>query len=555
MDYLPKEFAGDGSGFTNPFRYVPAPAVREAARRLMERISGSPELEKALCTGKMLGVLVVRDQSGNTGYLSAFSGLVDGKSRIEGFVPPIFDLTSPDGHYRSKEKEISSIVLQLRELENSPSYLRSKEELTAVRTRMHSALESMREKMAASRSSRAKERSEGASDARLAELNRQSQFEKAEYKRVRAHYEAEIASLEANLQQYAERIASLKKQHRRMSDDLQRWIFGQYTVHNAKGEQSSIWQIFAEKNLVPPGGTGECAALKLLEYAFRNGLEPLSMGEFWYGKPSPTAVRVQGHFYPSCTSKCGPLLGFMLKGLEIDEFQPPVLSGVELIYSDDHIIVVSKPSGVPSVPGLDGKISVLEYLETEFGGNVFPVHRLDMDTSGLMVFARTPQAQAHLQQQFEDRKVSKTYWARLCPPDDVPVYDVADARPAPDSGTISLPLAPDYDERPRQKVDPHSGKPAVTDYRILGTNPDGTTDILFHPLTGRTHQLRVHSAHSLGLSRPIAGDLLYGGYLPGIHRLCLHAQWLAFEHPETGEWVSFECNKNRPGLAGRFEGL
>ena len=555
MDYLPKEFAGDGSGFTNPFRYVPAPAVREAARRLMERISGSPELEKALCTGKMLGVLVVRDQSGNTGYLSAFSGLVDGKSRIEGFVPPIFDLTSPDGHYRSKEKEISSIVLQLRELENSPSYLRSKEELTAVRTRIHSALESMREKMAASRSSRAKERSEGASDARLAELNRQSQFEKAEYKRVRAHYEAEIASLEANLQQYAERIASLKKQHRRMPDDLQRWIFGQYTVHNAKGEQSSIWQIFAEKNLVPPGGTGECAAPKLLEYAFRNGLEPLSMGEFWYGKPSPTAVRVQGHFYPSCTSKCGPLLGFMLKGLEIDEFQPPVLSGVELIYSDDHIIVVSKPSGVPSVPGLDGKISVLEYLETEFGGNVFPVHRLDMDTSGLMVFARTPQAQAHLQQQFEERKVSKTYWARLCPPDDVPVYDVADARPAPDSGTISLPLAPDYDERPRQRVDHYSGKPAVTDYRILGTNPDGTTDILFHPLTGRTHQLRVHSAHALGLSRPIAGDLLYGGFLPGIHRLCLHAQGLAFEHPETGEWVSFECNKNRPGLAGRFEGL
>lgn len=552
MDYLPKEFAGDGSGFTNPFRYVPSPAVREAARRLMERISGSPDLEKALCTGKMLGVLVVRDQSGNTGYLSAFSGLVDGKSRIEGFVPPIFDLTSPDGHYRSKEKEISSIVQQLRELENSPSYLRSKEELTAIRTRMHSALESMREKMAVSRSSRAKERSEGASDARLAELNRQSQFEKAEYKRVRAHYEAEIASLEANLQQYAERIASLKKQHRRMSDDLQRWIFGQYTVHNAKGEQSSIWRIFAEKNLVPPGGTGECAAPKLLEYAFRNGLEPLSMGEFWYGKPSPTAVRVQGHFYPSCTSKCGPLLGFMLKGLEIDELQSPVLSGVELIHSDDHIIVVSKPSGMPSVPGLDGRKSMLEMLREAFGGEVYAVHRLDMDTSGLMVFARTPEAQAHLQQQFEERKVSKTYWARLCPPDDVPVYDVADARPHPDSGTISLPLAPDYDERPRQRVDPHSGKPAVTDYRILGTNPDGTTDLLFHPLTGRTHQLRVHSAHSLGLSRPIAGDLLYGGFLPGIHRLCLHAQGLAFTHPETGEWVSFESNKNRPGLAGRF---
>ena len=556
LQYLPEEFAlGLKEGeFNNPFRYEPCAAVREAAFGLMARIGESPFLSEAFRPGKMMGVLVVRDASGRLGYLSGFSGLAAGKSRIEGFVPPIFDLTETQGHYRKMEEEISGIVCRLKELESDCGYLNLQSGLSGARSQMSLRLNDMRSRMECSRRARETERETGAGPERLAELVKQSQFEKAEFKRMKKHFEQSIAELESGLTEYSKQIGLLRQQHRELSDSLQKWIFDHYIVHNACGEQVSVWDIFAANGLVPPGGTGDCAAPKLLEFAFRNGLKPLAMGEFWYGQPSRTAVRVQGHFYPSCTSKCGPLLGFMLKGIQLVESASEVSQNVQVIHSDNEIIVVSKPSGMPSVPGLDGRLSVLDYLKTCFGKDVYPVHRLDMDTSGLMVFARTPQAQAHLQQQFEERKVSKTYWARLCPPDPNPA--VPDPNPsahdrnlsAPDfcttdihkSGTISLPLSPDYDERPRQRVDLHSGKQAVTRYRILSTAPDGTSEVLFHPLDGRTHQLRVHSAHSLGLSRPIAGDLLYGGQLPGIHRLCLHACSLSFDHPSTGERLVFE---------------
>lgn len=518
----------------NPFRYAPTPAVRAAARRLIQRIADSPDLDQAFSPGKMLGVLVVRDKAGRIGYLSAFSGLAGGKSHLDGFVPPIFDLTTPEGYFRRKEKEISEVVQKLKLLENDPEYIQLKTELHSAGERMDSELKGLRKTMEVSRAGRAAERACGVSAERLKELQRQSQFEKAEYRRVRKAISEKIALLEEREKQFRGQMKALKEQHRQMSDELQRWIFGNYTVHNALGEESSIWQIFASRGLVPPGGTGECAAPKLLEYAYRNGLEPLSMGEFWYGKSSLTAVRVQGHFYPSCTSKCGPLLGFMLRGLNSHEPdsgpEKPCADSFEVLYSDKDIIVAVKNSSVPSVPGLDGCKSLLEMLQEHFGREVYPVHRLDMDTSGVMVYARTRQAQANLQQQFETRRVDKTYWARLCP------GDIA----LDHCGTISLPLGPDYDERPRQKVDKTAGKEAITEYKCLCTHPDGTTEVLFHPLTGRTHQLRVHSAHALGLARPIAGDLLYGGALPGISRLCLHARSLSFTHPSTGELLNFE---------------
>lgn len=554
LQYLPEEFAmGLKEGeFNNPFRYEPCAAVREAASGLMARIGESPFLSEAFRPGKMMGVLVVRDASGRLGYLSGFSGLAAGKSRIEGFVPPIFDLTETQGHYRKMEQEISGIVCRLRELESDCGYLNLQSRLSEARSQMSLRLNDMRSRMECSRRARETERETGAGPERLAELVKQSQFEKAEYKRVKKRFEQGIAELESGLTEYSKQIGLLRQQHRALSDSLQKWIFDHYIVHNSCGEEVSVWDIFAANGLVPPGGTGDCAAPKLLEFAFRNGLKPLAMGEFWYGQPSRTAVRVQGHFYPSCTSKCGPLLGFMLKGLKLVDSASEVSQSVQVIHSDNDIIVVSKPSGMPSVPGLDGRLSVLDYLKTSFGEDVYPVHRLDMDTSGVMVYARTPEAQANLQKQFEERTVSKTYRARLCPPDMTPsapdalTMKSSETTPVsaePQSGTISLPLSPDYDERPRQKVDFHSGKEAVTEYRILGTNSDGTTDIDFHPLTGRTHQLRVHSAHALGIGRPIAGDLLYGGFFPGVNRLCLHACSLAFFHPTTGKRLVFEDSK------------
>jgi tRNA pseudouridine32 synthase/23S rRNA pseudouridine746 synthase len=319
-----------------------------------------------------------------------------------------------------------------------------------------------------------------------------------------------------------------------MSESLQDWIFRQYIVHNASGESASISDLFSDCGLVPPGGTGECAAPKLLEYAYRNNIQPLAMGEFWYGRSPQTAVRTHGHFYPSCTSKCGPLLGYMMKGLECIETSGRLHAQPAVIYQDRDIIVAEKPSGMPSVPGLDGRESLQEWI-----GDCIPVHRLDMDTSGVIIFARNEQAAVNLRRQFEEHSIRKTYIARASGNSTIPLRT---------SGTIDLPLSPDYDERPRQKVDFQQGKEAHTDYKVADINPDGTLDLLLYPHTGRTHQLRVHCAHNLGLGLPILGDRLYGSASVTSNadtRLHLHALSITFRHPATEEVLTFSSDTLR----------
>ena len=316
------------------------------------------------------------------------------------------------------------------------------------------------------------------------------------------------------------------------SAELQQWIFRQYKVHNALGEELSIADIFAHKGIVPPGGTGDCAAPKLLEFAYRNGLKPIAMGEFWYGRSPAREVREQGRFYPSCTGKCGPLLTWMMKGLDVD---PNPLDTVlespeapEVLYLDDYIIVADKPSGMLSVPGRTGAASLLEWLRERYGETVESCHRLDMDTSGIMVFARSVACKAELERQFANREVKKVYRARL------------DGGPWNHGmkGTIALPLMLDYYDRPRQMVDHENGKLAVTEYEVLEILPDGSVDVLFRPLTGRSHQIRVHAAHSRGLGHPVRGDRLYGSGRQG-ERLWLRACGLQFHHPASGKLMSF----------------
>lgn len=317
----------------------------------------------------------------------------------------------------------------------------------------------------------------------------------------------------------------------RESARLQDWLFDQYKVLNANGEQLSVKRIFARRGLVPPGGTGDCAAPKLLQYAYLHGMKPLAMGEFWYGTSHSSEVRVHGHFYPACFGKCGPLLSFMMEGLDVEpnpldreyEGREPAV-----LHADSSIIVVDKPAGMLSVPGRNGVGSLLDWLAERYG-EVHSCHRLDMDTSGIMVYARNVPCKAALEAQFAGREVSKTYRARLS------AGNSPFRRSA--SGTIALPLSPDYYDRPRQIVDMSSGKPAISEYKILEMLPDGEIDIVFHPLTGRTHQLRVHAAHPSGLGRPIKGDLLYGG--TPADRLYLHAESLGFTHPTSGEKLTF----------------
>ena len=316
----------------------------------------------------------------------------------------------------------------------------------------------------------------------------------------------------------------------RDSRELQEWLFRQYRVMNGMGEEMDVKEIFALRGLVPPGGTGECAAPKLLNYAFRNGLKPLCMGEFWYGaSPSSGEVRQHGRFYPSCTGKCGPLLSWMLRGVEVEDNPLQRVAGfntIKVLYEDDILLAVNKPSGMLCAPGLTGTESLQEILEKDYG-KLYSCHRLDMDTSGVILFARTPQAQTEIHRQFSERVVKKTYLAHLC----------AGTRPwkGKMKGTIALPLAPDWHDRPRQMVDKQNGKSAITEFEILQIFPDGEMDVRFIPHTGRTHQLRVHAASPLGLGRPIKGDALYGD--SSKNRLQLHAESLSFKHPVSGETI------------------
>lgn len=528
------------SRFTNPFRYTPHPLVRDAAKFVISDLDRRIEeglLPEDVCdgfkAGKMLGVLVCEPENPEVGpvYLAGFSGSVGGCSTIEGFVPPIFDLMDPNGHYKQQEEKITDLNNLIRELQNASEYHDYFKMLWHAESERDAELMVMRERMAASKEDRNRRRAEGC-DPEI--LNRESQHEKAEFKRLKVAYDKRIENIKSELAGFQHKIDERKELRASMSDALQNWLFRQYRVHNFLGEESSIQDIFASQGLTPPGGTGECAAPKLLEHAYRMGLKPLAMGEFWYGTSPDTAVRTHGHFYPSCTSKCGPLLDYMLKGLEIEDSSSVDIPEPVIIYEDKSIIAVSKPSGMPSVPGLDGRISLQEWLIEKYGEeSVHAVHRLDMDTSGIILFAKTPRAAAKLQRQFEGHDIFKTYIARLCP------CSLNEG----DYGSVLLSMSPDYDERPRQKVDRKQGKYASTIYTVLGRNEDGTVDISLAPVTGRTHQLRVHSAHHLGLGSPILGDMLYGGQCtafqdadePSPQRLHLHAYCISFTHPTSGK--------------------
>ena len=550
IHYFPEDILfEDPQEFTDPFRYMPHPLVKIAADQVIKRIEADRHLSEGFAEGKMLGVLICRENPEMTDtdprvcYITAFSGNVSGRGFIEGFVPPIFDLTDPDGYFKTEESRISDINRQIAEIQDSEALKNLKTALKECERNRDEELEAHRIRMQRSKSERDTKRLVSDDPAELAELTRQSQFEKAELRRLKAAWEERVSAVRAELDNHISEITSLKKLRAEMSDMLQDWIFRQYRVHNASGLEISIADIFAASGQVPPGGTGECAAPKLLESAFRNGLRPLAMGEFWYGKSPDTAVRTHGHFYPSCTSKCGPLLGYMLQGLEISNQDIPVGKEPEIIHQDESIIVVGKPGGMPSVPGLDGRLSLQEWLQIKYGAEIHAVHRLDMDTSGIMIFARNQETAIDIRKQFEEHSVRKTYIARLSSPDKCRNFHAAQKSKAyhePGAkGIIDLPLSADYDERPRQKVDFRQGRPAVTEYVILSSNPDGTIEVLFHPVTGRTHQLRVHAAHTLGLGRPIVGDRLYGG--DASDRLHLHARSIELRHPATGERASWEC--------------
>lgn len=321
-----------------------------------------------------------------------------------------------------------------------------------------------------------------------------------------------------------------------MSQDLQLWLFHQYQMLNAKGETKDlvdIWQDYhsspriQKKFPLPPGGTGDCCAPKLLQYAYSHQLKPVCMAEFWWGPSPKSEIRHHKQFYPACRGKCKPVLTWMLQGLNVqanpEKVAFPHLQ-IEIIYEDDTLAVINKPSGLLSVPGKTDDYSVATIAQERWP-EAMPVHRLDMGTSGLMIIAKTKDAYLPLQEQFVKRTVEKRYIA------------LVEGIVKESKGRITLPLIFDPMNRPRQMVDFHRGKSAVTEYEVLNTYEDNKTLVALYPHTGRTHQLRMHCAHPDGLGCPIVGDELYG---KKGERLCLHCDKITFAHPVTGKRMHFE---------------
>ena len=517
------------SQLNNPFNYEPHPLCLLAAEEVKKYVRAHEDLLADAEKGEMFGVLIVSGPTPALGFLAAYAGLLAGRNDWDWFVPPIYDAQQPDGRFKQTEAKISALN---KEIESLEAQLQSSESPNATPS-----------------------------------LNREGRG--------------------------GSPLLSLKHQRKQMSNDLLLWLFEQYNLINYKGEVRNVVDIWRDyhnspkllrKFPLPPGGTGECCAPKLFQYAFQHGLKPLAIAEFWWGESPKREIRHHFQFYPACNGKCKPILTWQLQThtrpsparpmregaitSEAEKNSLPKQGGpgwvsplpkqggpgrvfyVPTLFVDDQIAVVVKPEGLLSVPGNTGEISLYDIMRQRFPNATGPmmVHRLDQATSGIIVVAKTEFAYKQLQRQFEQREVKKRYVAMVqtrpspCPPyreGAITSEAEKDFTPRPigrGRGRVSLPLAPDYLDRPRQVVDYEEGKPAVTDYEFIGQEGPYYR-VLLTPHTGRTHQLRVHCAHQDGLGMPIVGDDLYGFHSD---RLYLHAEYLSFTHPLTGEKMEFQ---------------
>jgi len=516
--------------FTYPFHYTLHPLCVAAAGEVGRYLSTKGEWQGELRKGKMFGVLIVRTGEGEVGYLAAFSGILAGKNRHTYFVPPVYDVQEPDGFFRIEEEQISGINRRIEELQADVRYKDCKQRLTDETILAGQVLDDIRGRMKAAKVERDRLRST-VTRVDSEQLIRESQFQKAELKRQKQYWKDHLASLQTEVEVFETEIERLKAERKTRSAALQQWLFKQFRMLNARGEERDLCNLFKDTvQKTPPAGAGECAAPKLLQYAYRNGWQPLAMAEFWWGDSPKNEIRRHGYYYPACKGKCGPILKHMLQGLHVEEnpLETDMYRDTELeiMYEDEWLSVVNKPAGMLSVPGKSDIDSVYGRVRRMYPEATGPmvVHRLDMATSGLMLVAKTKEVHQNLQAQFKNRTVCKRYVAWL------------DGIVEKKEGHIELPLRPDPEDRPRQVFDAVHGKPAVTDYTVLHYD-SGRTFISFIPKTGRTHQLRVHSAHPLGLNAPIVGDELYG---KRADRLYLHAEYLGFIHPVSGVYMEIE---------------
>lgn len=533
----------------NPLDYQPHPLCIAVCKELQTYLSEREDWREEIDKGKMFGVLIVENAqpaSGapEIGYLAAYSGQIGGRSDWDDFVPAVFDYLQPDGYFKTHEAEISGINQSIRKLEANTHMKEAKGFILQLQEERKHTIAAYQEKIKKAKAKRDARREAGSlNPEEEAEMVKESQFMKAELRRLKKSL-SEKTSLETEYEAYQADILSLKQLRKTLSDALQQWLFSQFRMQNHEGESKDLLEIFrdaalrdypqatiatsriAALKMVPPAGSGECCEPKLLQYAYSLGYKPLQMAMFWWGESPKEEIRHHLHFYPACNGKCKPILQWMLPA---STFEPAAVdlslyNKVETLYEDREIAVIHKPEGLLSVPGKDAaQPSVHALMRSKYPEATGPliVHRLDMSTSGVMMIAKTEFAYHRLQKAFLNHQIQKKYVA------------IISGKVIPEKGIISLPLMPDYLDRPRQIVDHELGKEAITEYEVLEPVDDSHLRIALYPKTGRTHQLRVHCAHQEGLNAPILGDPLYGNEKAA--RLHLHAEEITFEHPLTGK--------------------
>ena len=559
----------------NPLDYEPHPLCIAACKELQAYLAERKDWREEIDKGKMFGVLIVEKNDKEIGYLAAYSGQIGGRSDWKGFVPAVFDYLQPDGYFKTHEAKITELNQRIAHLINNPEIKETERILNKLHKVQEHKLNLHKMQITEAKAKRDARRQEaslhpgtkGLTPEEEQAMIKESQFLKAELRRFKKLI-SQKTPLEEMYDNYQKGLQEIKQLRKSDSDELQKWLFSQFKMLNDKGESKDLLEIFKEFNqMVPPAGSGECCEPKLLQYAFEHGLKPIQMAMFWWGESPKEEIRHHLHFYPACNGKCKPILHWMLPADVFEQASADayIYNKVEILYEDQELAVIHKPEGMLSVPGKDAQQpSIYSWARKQFPEATGPliVHRLDMATSGLMVIAKTEFAYHRLQEQFTSHQVQKRYVAIVCCKDKDMAQRIKDA-----TKMISLPLMPDYLDRPRQIVNHEQGKEAITEYEVLGSEerrvkseefnsaanhevPSSNLKVqssnlkvqcirlALYPKTGRTHQLRVHCAHLEGLDAPILGDPLYGNVKAD--RLYLHAEAITFKHPLTGKEIHIE---------------
>lgn len=530
--------------FTFPFYYQTHPLAIQAAEQLQVYLQnqrdwkhnfGLNPADSGLVIGKMFGVLVVQNKHSEFGFLAAFSGKLADSNEHDYFVPPVFDILKKDGFFKKGELILNGINQEIEVIEADQEYISLKEEWMKTERIASEELALKKEELNAARRLRKVKKKELAQILTAKEFDEflpiqveESLKNKYFFNLLIKEWDEKLSEIKSRLNVYEDKLNQLKQNRKELSNKLQQQIFDQYQFLNSSQEWKSLREIFEEELQLPiPAGAGECAAPKLLHYAFLNHLKPVAMAEFWWGQSPKSEIRKHGAFYAACRSKCLPILGHMLAGMGMDDNpllkNPAEGKNLETIYEDNVLIVVNKPAEFLSVPGKNVTDSVQNRI-LQLHPEAILVHRLDQSTSGILLIAKNKITHQQLQAQFIKRTVEKRYVALL------------EGNVNKKEGIIDLPIRVDLDNRPQQMVCYQYGKPSQTKFRVLSVS-DGLTRIQLIPITGRTHQLRMHAAHPSGLGASILGDDLYGRKSDRLH---LHAEFLAFTHPESNERMEFK---------------